>query len=400
MGKNMDSIDSHSFFMAKLTRTVYPIGLGGFASEIFSADGFNNVFCAVYDCGSNTHGMNTRIASIIEHDIDSVDALFISHFHRDHIHQIKKLPITKETKVFIPWLFDRYILLKEYLWDMDYSSLVSWLQQNATVIFLDPIEVGNSQSVAIIEEYNPEDEQNQLAFANFSDGQHIGHILKICIQGFDWCYIPFHLQDCSVFDMFIKESLKNGITDEELEHFDVNKKTLVRKLSKIYKDICKKQHNDGNLNFSSMLLVSRPMRANMRYSCELKYDFGHLIPFDRYDYYYRHQYYQDNASCLYTGDTPLHINSFMLVFKLLMPKIMNGETGLVQIPHHGSKNGYNPDIWRATTSKFAFIHCAENPGKNQPVITPQIFFDTSRRGINLFPVSEKDDTLFREFICL
>ena len=386
--------------MAKLVRTVYTIGLGGFASEIFSSDGFNNVFCAVYDCGSNTHGMNTRIDSIIEHEIDRIDALFISHFHRDHINQIKKLPITKDTKVFIPWLFDRYILLKEYLWDMDYSSLVRWLQQNATVIFLDPIEVGNSQSAAIIEEYNPEDEQNQLVFANFSDGQHIGHILKICIPGFDWCYIPFHLQDCSVFDMFIKEALKNGITTEDLEHFDVNKKTLVRRLSKIYKYICKKQHNDGNLNFSSMLLASRPADARRRYSCDMKYDIGHLSLFDKNDYNYWHQYYQDNASCLYTGDTPLHINSFMSIFKLLMPKILNGETGLVQLPHHGSKNGYNPEIWRTTSSKNAFVHCAENPCKHQPSITPQIYFDISRMGVNLFAVSEKDDTQFRELIYL
>lgn len=396
----MNRIDKHGLFMAKLVRTVYPIGLGGFASEIFSADGFNNVFCAVYDCGSNTHGMNTRIASIIEHEIDHIDALFISHFHRDHINQIKKLPISKDTKVFIPWLFDRYILLKEYLWDMDYTSLVGWLQQNATVIFLDPIEVGNSRTISTIEEYNPEDEQNLLAFANFSAGQHIGHILKICIPGFDWCYIPFHLQDRSVFDMFIKEALKNGITAEELEHFDVNKKTLVRRLSKIYKDICKKQHNEGNVNFSSMLLISRPQDTRRRYSCDMKYDIGHLSLFDKNDYNYWHQYYQDNASCLYTGDTPLHINSFMSIFKLLMLKIMNGEAGVVQLPHHGSKNGYHPEIWRAVATNHAFVHCTENPGKHQPVITPQIYFDISRNGVNLFLVSEQDDTSFREFIYL
>ena len=179
---------------------------------------------------------------------------------------------------------------------------------------------GNSRSIATIEEYNPEDEHNQLAFVNFSAGQHIGHILKICIPGYDWCYIPFHLQDCSVFDMFIKEALKNGITAEELEHFDVNKKTLVRRLSKIYKDICKKQHNEENVNFSSMLLISKPMRAYIQYSCEVKKAFKLFCSFVEYDYNYRYQYYQDNASCLYTGDTPLHVNSFMSVFKLLMPK--------------------------------------------------------------------------------
>lgn len=87
-------------------------------------------------------------------------------------------------------------------------------------------------------------------------------------------------------------------------------------------------------------------------------------------------------------------------FQIAYAQIIYGKTGLVQIPHHGSKNGYNNEMWCATASKFAFIHCAEYPGKHQPVITPQIYFDISRRGVNLFLVSVQDDTSFREYIYL
>lgn len=81
----------------KLTRTAYPVGMGGFVSERFVRADAPSEFCMVYDCGSDTHGMNTRISSIITNELTRVDVLFISHFHRDHINQVTKLPITKDT---------------------------------------------------------------------------------------------------------------------------------------------------------------------------------------------------------------------------------------------------------------------------------------------------------------
>ena len=79
---------------------------------------------------------------------------------------------------------------------------------------------------------------------------------------------------------------------------------------------------------------------------------------------------------------------------------MNSEVGLLQLPHHGSKNGYISDIWQITQAQHAFVHCVENPGLHQPVLCPHIYFDASRIGAFFYPVSEKEDTLFEETLYL
>lgn len=383
----------------KLTRTVYPVGMGGFVSERFVREDAPSEFCMVYDCGSDTHGMNTRINSIITNELTRVDVLFISHFHRDHINQVTKMPITKETKVFIPWLYNRYILLIEYLYNMDYSSLVNWLMQNATVIFIDPFQIGGNHSLSAIEEYDPENDDFILPIVNLSDGQHVDPLYRISVPEFDWCYIPFHLQDDTVFDVFITEAISSGIANEKLENFDVQDKSLIRKVSSLYKKVCKQFYGTENLNYSSMLLASRRLNSFSGSHCQEDECFWKHCP---NPYRYDERLFQSyrTPSCLFTGDTPLNIDSFRIAFKTLVPKIMNLEVGLLQLPHHGSKNGYTSDIWQITNARHAFVHCVEKPGLHQPVLCPQIYFDSSRIGAFVYPVSEKEDTLFEETIYL
>ena len=385
--------------MIKLTRTIYPVGMGGFVSERFFRDDTCSEFCMVYDCGSDTHGMNTRISSIITNELSKVDVLFISHFHRDHINQVTKLPITKETKVFIPWLYNPYILLKEYLYNMEYTSLVNWLKQNATVIFIDPFQIGGNHSLSAIEEYDLEKEEYILPIVNLSDGQHVNTLLRISVPDFEWCYIPFHLQDNTVFDFFINEAFKAGFAKEKLENFDVEDKPFVRKVCRLYKKVCKQFFGAENLNYSTMLLASRILNStNYLYWQATECFWKHCY----HPYGYDGRLFESyrNPSCLFTGDTPLNIDSFRIAFKTLVPKIMNSEVGLLQLPHHGSKNGYISDIWQITRAQHAFVHCVENPGLHQPVLCPHIYFDASRIGAFFYPVSEKEDTLFEETIYL
>ena len=63
-----------------LTRAIHPVGQGAFYSEIFSARKKTR-FTAVYDCGSNDKEyLKTNIEKF-----GTVDLVFISHFHNDHI---------------------------------------------------------------------------------------------------------------------------------------------------------------------------------------------------------------------------------------------------------------------------------------------------------------------------
>ncbi len=85
--------------MIRLERIFYPVGHGAFYVERFYVDDAASPFYSiVFDCGCyNGTPLSTyqkRINSIIDNDAslpDTIDVLFISHFHTDHINGIKHL---------------------------------------------------------------------------------------------------------------------------------------------------------------------------------------------------------------------------------------------------------------------------------------------------------------------
>lgn len=70
----------------KLTRTIHPVGQGAFYSETFSDCNNRPVFTAVYDCGGKKDYLKKEIETL-----STVDILFISHFHSDHINGVQDL---------------------------------------------------------------------------------------------------------------------------------------------------------------------------------------------------------------------------------------------------------------------------------------------------------------------
>ena len=97
----------------KVTRTLHPIGQGAFYTEKFEYDGQQcNV---VFDCGG-------RALSVIEErvkkyckrlsreqkvELPTIDAVFISHFHNDHVNGLETLLTNAEVEcIFLPLLND------------------------------------------------------------------------------------------------------------------------------------------------------------------------------------------------------------------------------------------------------------------------------------------------------
>lgn len=79
----------------EMTRTIHPVGQGAFYTECFEDNG--KKYNIVYDCGSDTTTSSAR-NSLIDKEIkqifekeEIINALFISHFHRDHINGIATL---------------------------------------------------------------------------------------------------------------------------------------------------------------------------------------------------------------------------------------------------------------------------------------------------------------------
>lgn len=76
----------------RMLRTFHPIGQGGFYSERFIFRDRKNNINIIYDCGSATNDriVKQEIITTFEKG-EVIHALFISHFHADHINGIEFL---------------------------------------------------------------------------------------------------------------------------------------------------------------------------------------------------------------------------------------------------------------------------------------------------------------------
>lgn len=108
-----------------LKRTFHPVGHGAFYTERFY-DGNQNVANVVFDCGCYEAGkpgksladFRRQISDVVDQEFPlnedekvQVDALFISHFHEDHINGIKRLLNNCDVqRIILPKLTDDAIL--------------------------------------------------------------------------------------------------------------------------------------------------------------------------------------------------------------------------------------------------------------------------------------------------
>lgn len=373
--------------MMILERTIYPVGFGAFFKEKFLDPNGEDHFYVVYDCGSCTQGMNTRICSIVANEIPKVDVLFISHFHQDHINEIHQLPITKDSIVVLPYICDKYQQLYEFIYQMEYTQILAYLiQTGAKIVFVDPLDIGGNEGVQNIEGKHIEETFDIERIAGQQSHCFPFNMLKYA--KYNWLYIPFHLQDKSVYKTFVADVLSTGVTVDELLHFDGKDRKLTAKLKRLYTQTCKRDKVSQNFNVSTMLLVSRPKNANR---CVM--DLFDLPMIYTWKYLDRNRLNGIvNAGCLYTGDMYLNAGNYLNALKLLYPKLMPFGIGMLQLPHHGSENGFDPFLYNDSEVRVIFSNCEEKPGLHHPKLYLSAVMEALRGDKIFIPVTEKDDT--------
>lgn len=117
--------------MPKMVRTFHPVGHGAFYTERFYDDNGENTANVVFDCGCfeackagiSPKVFEQRIKTTIQKEFckdTKIDALFISHFHTDHINGIDELlNYCQVTNLYIPCLQD-VVLVESFL----YNSII------------------------------------------------------------------------------------------------------------------------------------------------------------------------------------------------------------------------------------------------------------------------------------
>ena len=340
----------------KMQRTFYPVGQGGFYSESFKAE--NNNFNVVYDCGSLSRDVDKVISNSFDKNED-IDILFISHFDSDHVNKINilKNSVGKIKTVIMPLLSeeDKNFLLLVYKW-------LGSKYKNSLDILNNPKEFFGSETKIIwvrevVESWDEESNQEIRDVAEIEDGAEIksGENINFYLRGQKfWIYKPYNYKNKTRCKELIKKFRENNISIRDLKDvgYVVNHTKEIRKC---YKEV------EGDINQNSLVLYSNIIK----YKFITKYiDYIYMgkdlefYPFGRdyFDFFYN----RFDIGCIYTGD--VHLKTIVDDFKNKIKRCKYYlPVNTIQVPHHGSKNGFDIDFfndfsegWRGIISPISF----------------------------------------------
>ncbi|MDR0822367.1 MAG: hypothetical protein LBN20_01115 [Endomicrobium sp.] len=351
----------------KIRRIFHPIGQGAFYTEQFDTD--EGKLSVVYDCGSLRSGVNKEaMIQTVFKSGDSIDILFISHFDTDHMNflsDIKKLKIEIK-KVVIPLLSSNPIAIKilQVLYPetpntpdspngsngtfFDNTALKTYLKQfldkSTEIVTVNPIkkkELSDNDSKIwkslyaksesdYISDSNSQIKANESKEKTIESGDVITLTSKkrIDLSGFEnrmeiiWKYVPYNFKSDERSKQFIKALKRAGIS----ENCTYDDRTI-KKIKKIYASI------DGNLNENSMVVFSLPDKR------EDKFRVNNYYGYSGTNYRKCH-----SPGCVFMGDFDAKKNLKEGLQQLLNSYYMDKIIGVLQIPHHGSRENYNSEL--------------------------------------------------------
>ena len=322
-------------------RTFHPVGQGAFFTEQFyNDDATTLLYNVVYDCGSRSKGIKTQMERSIRnvfHDKKEIDVLFLSHFDDDHINFVKTLKDKGHlsgTKIFIPMLAaEEWLRITPYFLNYNYVLSLDDISRGGTTrvirVKFDGEEVGelthNNDPIII----------DKIESDTISSGSLLQ--LNLPVQDVVWYYAPFNVQ----FNELIAE-FREKLNNEGLDYGKLTDKDYVLGnisiLKQIYENLGKRPSVGTVINLNSLLVMSYPKDAE-------KCCFVDSIRMS--GYYWEHWMCHHNwiypGSCLYTGDTSANETFVWQRIEKMVDKYLGIDStlGLLQIPHHGSKNSYD-----------------------------------------------------------
>ena len=344
----------------KVTRIIHPVGQGGFYTETLSNGTQEATF--VYDCGGFDKA-KSKMAKYLDSFLPKgkpkkqIEAVFISHFHADHINGLQYLLENAEVKyLFLPQLTEEVLvgamvynyyttkqsnwvnnfLLKLYRGDARFGS-----EERPTRI----IQVDYSNDSRVPENFGEDvftEDSLELRAWNWSLMEAVdlsaidifpANAMLHCSK---WLYIPYN----SKVIQKKKDDLKKELG--KLLGADVTVENLPSLLENHTVKACKEIYDKvfgSQQNHTSMTLFSGTLEKTLRRRCKGLSECGcyhhcdYLVP-------YR---YCCNPNFLYTGDfePEKNVEGMRDFYDTYWRKIAS-----VQVPHHGSVNNYNSELYK------------------------------------------------------
>lgn len=322
-----------------MLRTFHPIGQGGFYTERF----YTRNFTVIYDCGTSTDLkiLINEINNAFKYN-HTIDALFISHLHSDHVNGLDYLLNHYNVKkVFLPLLTEE---------EKIYTLIDIFYNKNSTIaeqLLTNPEKFINDRASIVYIKPSDEDDkiilkENNVVYINdIISNEIIVSGSKICFNEIkNWFFIPFnfrHNKRAMIFKNKLNSQNINLNTIDDVKKYldDEKSKNLI---INIYKQI------QGDLNTNSLTLYSGPL-CNSAYKANICQDSNYyLTPLPN----------NFQPGCLYLGDYDASGKSKWKLFENKYDVIWK-YIGVIQLPHHGSKHNYNKQIIRKKRDIISLI---------------------------------------------
>lgn len=344
----------------QVIRTIHPIGQGAFYAETLHRPGKNDDKHIVYDCG--VLPLSNRLNEEIDNFLPAksvIDVLFISHFHADHVNGIKKLAERYKIKYVVLPQIDRYdwfYIVENYLTtgvaDVNIVSEVQASVEGAKIIEVAPI--GEDQDFMVSDESTVLGDFGNATINGFSP-------LMLDQQDFAlWHYIvvnPLKTGDLGA----LKTALENiDYGGRKLTLDDLHKTEVLTAVREDLQEAYSKVFKGGNEY--SMCMLSELADRKKYESCSRYNKRHHCWNYLLYDDF--HTYNVDGG--LYCGDADfLHCDTLNCLKKRLDGR--ERYVGLLQLPHHGSKENFNIELLNWLDRLQVSFACYGSPNRyNHP----------------------------------
>lgn len=364
----------------RMIRTIHPVGQGAFYTETFGND------VIVYDCGSKSG------EEFLHREIDTlkgktVKALFISHFHVDHINGIEYLlSICKVEYIFVPFLSDELKIYYACLAEDGFCR--EFVIDSQKAIDSATRKQGNPKVIYVSSESNDSEDENTFDLNNDNNvvinSIPSGTSVTYGTNNLIWEYIPLNLPNVD---------LESKLRYEIAEKIDINR---ICELDRILWDELKrcfnrKIHSNSRNKFSMVLYSGSCSCVYVDEIC-CNYYKSSGEPEEKKLYVSRFEPFGNMRNgCLYTGDCKLENEMYSKILEKYAKKIDN--IHVFQIPHHGSKYNFNSEVFNDfKKSEIFFMSVGLKNGHRHP--SKDVLLDILNAGKILRCVNEKEETGF------
>ena len=388
----------------EVTRIFHSVGQGGFYTETF--DDSTNKSMVVFDCGGKSSKlMKDYINSFLPtRSKATIEAVFISHLHDDHINGLQHLiDRANVKKIFLPQ-FNSNQLFDTIFYNAAYGTHTE-NRNNLVFSLINPTNTFRETTIIQIAEVTG-DNNYQNVSRSIQDGvsQTIASGTPMKLEN-GWVYIPFNPKSKkpnfhSIEDLSNREKLEEIYQNEDIckqaEYLvEFIKGINVSECKKLYRKMFGGIHNGQSMTLfsglrnhdSNIKICSHPFTPTCnRYQCPHGCDWFA-------------EFAKDNEACiptnfLYTGDYEAGDNAKMTELSSFYTNMKVWETICgVQIPHHGSRKNYADELYNKRC--YAIASAGSSNRLHHPNIDTLI--NIFQQGCIPFVVTEDKSTIIMQY---